>query len=49
MLGTYPDHVDLSRCDRNTEWFAKSAVEASEELGHHMVNCTLEWLRETIV
>ena len=49
MLGTYPDHVDLSRCDRNTEWFAKSAVAASEELGHHMVNCTLEWLRETIV
>ena len=49
MMGTYPDHVDLSRCDRNTEWFAKSAVEASEELGHHMVNCTLEWLRETIV
>ena len=49
MMGTYPDHVDLSRCDRNTEWFAKSAVAASEELGHHMVNCTLEWLRETIV
>ena len=49
MMGTYPDHVDLSRCDRNTEWFAKSAVEASEELGHHMVSCTLEWLRETIV
>lgn len=49
MMGTYPDHVDLSRCDRNTEWFAKSAVEASEELGRHMVNCTLEWLRETIV
>ena len=48
MLGTYPDHVDLSRLSRNTEWFAKSAEEASEELGHHMVNCTLEWLREAV-
>jgi hypothetical protein len=32
----------------NTEWFAKSATEASEEIGKHMVNCTLEWLREVI-
>ena len=49
MMGTYPENVDLSRCEKNTEWFAKSAVEASEELGKHMVNCTLEWLREAIV
>ena len=48
MMGTYPENVDLSRCERNTEWFAQSAVEASEELGKHMVNCTLEWLREAI-
>ena len=40
--------VDLSRCDRNTEWFAQSAVEASCETGKHMVECTLEWLREAI-
>lgn len=49
MMGTYPENVDLSRCAKNTEWFAASAVEASEELGKHMVNCTLEWLREAIV
>ena len=49
MMGTYPELVDLSRCDRNTEWFAESAKEASEETGKHMVNCTLEWLRKTIV
>lgn len=49
MMGTYPENVDLSRCEKNTEWFAASAVEASEELGKHMVNCTLEWLREAIV
>ena len=49
MMGTYPELVDLSRCERNTEWFAESAKEASEETGKHMVNCTLEWLRKTIV
>lgn len=49
MMGTYPENVDLSRCEKNTEWFAASAVEASRELGKHMVNCTLEWLREAIV
>ena len=49
LMGTYPELVDLSRCKDNTEWFAQSAKEASEELGHHMVNCTLEWLREAIV
>ena len=48
MMGTYPENVDLSRCDRNTEWFAKSAVDATRENGLHMVECTLEWLRETI-
>lgn len=49
MMGCYPENVDLSRCAKNTEWFAASAVEASEELGKHMVACTLEWLREAIV
>jgi predicted transcriptional regulator len=48
LMGTYPELVDLSRCERNTEWFAQSAKEASEEIGRHMVNCTLEWLREAI-
>ena len=48
LMGTYPDHVDLSRCKDNTEWFAASAVEASEENGKHMVECTLEWLDEQI-
>ena len=48
MLGTNPKLVDMSRLDRNTEWFAQSAREASPELGRHMVNCTLEWLREVI-
>ena len=49
VLATYPELVDLDRCERNTEWFAKSAVEASEEIGKHMVECTLEWFRKTIV
>ncbi len=48
MMGTYPENVDLSRCERNTEWFAQSAKEASVETGRHMVNCTLEWLREAV-
>lgn len=49
MLGTYPERVDLSRCERNTEWFARSAVEANESTGRHMVDCTLEWLRNMIL
>ncbi len=49
MMGTYPENVDLSLCTRNTEWFAQDAVNASEELGKYMVECTLEWLREAII
>ena len=49
MMGTYPEPVDLIRCDRNTEWFAESAKEASVETGKHMVECTPERLRKTIV
>lgn len=48
MMACYPDHVDLNRCKENTEWFAKSAEQASEELGKHMQACTLDWLREAI-
>ena len=48
LMGTYPELVDKSRCENNTEWFTQSAKEASEEIGRHMVNCTLEWLREAI-
>ena len=48
LMGTYPELVDLNRCEQNTEWFAQSAKEASQELGKHMVACTLEWLREVI-
>ena len=49
MMGLYPDHVDLTRTADNTEWFAESAKEASTELGRHMVQCTLDALRDTIV
>ena len=49
MLGTGPQHVDLDRCSQNTEWFARSAVEASAKTGEHMVTCTLEWLLKAIV
>jgi creatinine amidohydrolase len=49
MMGTYPELVDLDRCERNTEWFAQSAKDASEETGRHMVACTLAWLRDVIV
>lgn len=48
MMGTWPENVDLTRCAQNTEWFAQSAVEASGEIGRHMVDCTLEWLRGAI-
>jgi hypothetical protein len=48
-MGTYPENVDLTLCERNTEWFAQNAVEASTELGGHMVSCVLDWLRKTIV
>lgn len=49
MMGAYPENVDLSLCARNTEWFALDAVEASESLGRHMVECVLQWLRKAIV
>lgn len=48
LMGVYPEKVDLARCKDNTEWFAASAKEASAEVGTHMVECTLEWLREAI-
>ena len=48
MYALYPDHVDLERTKRNTEWFALSARETSMELGQHMVRCTLEALEEII-
>lgn len=49
LMNTWPEKVDLSRCDRNTEWFAQNANEASIKTGKHMMKCTLEWLREIIV
>ena len=48
MYALYPDHVDLERTKRNTEWFALNSVETSMELGQHMVKCTLEALEEII-
>jgi len=48
MMACYPEHVDLTRCKENTEWFALSAAQANMELGQHMQACTLEWLREAI-
>lgn len=48
MMACYPDHVDLSRCEKNTEWFAESAKEATMELGEHMQRCTLRWLEQAI-
>ena len=49
MMATYPALVDLSRCVRNTEWFAETAPKSTVEKGKFMVECALEWLRETIV
>ncbi len=49
LMSTWPENVDLSRCTQNSEWFAKSAVEASAKIGDHMVGCTLEWLRKAVV
>ena len=48
MMGTWPEHVDLTRCEKNTEWFAESAKDASAQTGAHMLECTLQWLRQTI-
>jgi hypothetical protein len=48
MYALYPDHVDLERTKRNTEWFALNSVETNMELGQHMVKCTLEALEEII-
>ncbi len=48
MMATWPENVDLARCNQNTEWYAKSAREASEETGNMMVGHALEWLRQTI-
>ncbi|NLC27031.1 MAG: creatininase family protein, partial [Fastidiosipila sp.] len=48
MLGVYPENVDMRRTEENTEWFAKSAVEASQELGEHMLGCALEYLDKAI-
>ena len=48
LMGCYPELVDLSRCERNTEWFAQDAPEASEELGKFMVGNAVEWLDEQI-
>ena len=48
MLGTWPQNVDMARCERNSEWFARSAKEATPELGEHMVRCAVEWLEEEI-
>ncbi|MBE6961626.1 MAG: creatininase family protein [Ruminococcaceae bacterium] len=49
LMGTYPELVDLNRCEQNNEWFAQSAREANAETGKHMVDYALQWLREVIV
>lgn len=48
MYALHPDHVDLERTKRNTQWFAKNSVETSMELGQHMVQCALETLQDII-
>ena len=48
MYGLYPDHVDLSRCKDNTEWFAQSAVDSTQELGKFMVANTVDDLEAII-
>lgn len=48
MMSCYPKQVDLERCEKNTDWFSKSAKEASIALGKHMQECTLSWLMDTI-
>ncbi len=49
IMATYPELADLSRCDRNTEWFTKDAPEATLEIGKSFLEGSLEWLREQIV
>jgi len=49
LMDVWPEKVDLSRCGQNTEWFTKSAAQASAAAGDHMVSCAMEWLREAIV
>lgn len=49
LMSLYPDLVDLSRCEQNTEWFADNAGESTKEYGDFIVACAMEWLREKIV
>ena len=48
MLSLYPKRVDLERRKDNTEWYAKSAQEASKEFGDAIVERTLEYLEKVI-
>ena len=49
LMSLYPELVDLSRCEQNTEWFTDNAGESTKEYGDFIVECAMEWLREKIV
>ncbi len=49
LWALYPDKVDYSRTEQNTEWFAVPSRMASRELGERMVSCTLDYLERTVV
>lgn len=48
MCVLYPEKVDLERRKENTEWYAQSAWEASEEFGNKVVASAVESLQELI-
>lgn len=49
IMSLYPEKVDITRCNRNTEWFAETAIKATKETGDEIVEKTLEYLRRVIV
>ncbi|HWR23528.1 MAG TPA: creatininase family protein [Feifaniaceae bacterium] len=49
LWALYPNHVDEGRMRDNTEWFTRSAPEATKELGEHMARHALNWLERAIV
>lgn len=48
IMSLYPKNVDITRCNRNTEWFSKTATEASKEAGDEIVQKTVEYLKRVI-
>lgn len=49
IMSLYPEKVDVSRCNLNTEWYTESAPQATKEKGDYAIQKTLEYLKKVIV